>query len=410
MKAILMSIVVALVLTACAAATTAPHAPTLTAQPTDIPGGAPLAPAPTAASGTQPTKLLPEEPVPFDTGEWRTDFKKHTVPFNEILSGGPPKDGIPALDEPQFISTAEAGAWLKDNEPVILFQNQDEVRAYPLQILIWHEIVNDTVGGLPVVITFCPLCNSSIVFDRTVAGAATTFGTTGNLHYSDLVMYDRATESWWQQVTGEAIVGERVGTKLSFLPSQVVSFGDFKARYPQGKVLSRETGYARSYGVNPYANYDAPDSIPFLYQGPPIPGKLRPVDRVVTLALGDRAVAYPYPLLAEKRVINDTVAAQAIVVFWKGGAASALDSRSMAASRDIGATGVFSRSVNGKTLTFVADGDKIRDTETGTVWDIFGHGIEGALAGQKLAPIAHGDYFWFAWAAFRPDTLVYGIK
>ena len=134
--------------------------------------------------------------MPFNAGEWRTDFKKHTVPFREILSGGPPKDGIPAIDEPRFISTGDASAWLKDNEPVILFENKDDARAYPMQILIWHEIVNDTVGGLPVVITFCPLCNSSIVFDRTVAGAATTFGTTGNLHYSDLVMYDRATESW----------------------------------------------------------------------------------------------------------------------------------------------------------------------------------------------------------------------
>jgi hypothetical protein len=134
------------------------------------------------------------------------------------------------------------------------------------------------------------------------------------------------------------------------------------------------------------------------------------VDRVVTLALGDRALAYPYSVLAEKRVINDTVAGQAVVVFWKGGTASALDSRAIAAGRDIGATGVFSRNVNGKTLTFVADGDKIRDTETGTTWDILGHGIEGALAGQQLAPIVHGDYFWFAWAAFRPDSQVYGFN
>ncbi|OGO35281.1 MAG: hypothetical protein A2Z03_11730 [Chloroflexi bacterium RBG_16_56_8] len=180
MNAILMSIVAALVLTACAAATTAPPVRTLTAQPTDIPSGSPLALAPTVAPSTETTKLLPEEPVPFNTGEWRTDFKKHTVPFREIFSGGPPKDGIPALDEPRFISTGDASAWLKDNEPVILFQHKEDVRAYPLQILIWHEIVNDTVGGLPVVITFCPLCNSSIVFARTVAGTATTFGTTGN--------------------------------------------------------------------------------------------------------------------------------------------------------------------------------------------------------------------------------------
>jgi hypothetical protein len=410
MKAILLTIFATTVLTACASATAAPPMRTLTAQPTEVPHVAPLAPAPTVPSGTETTKLLPEERVPFDTREWKTNFKKHTVAFGEILSGGPPKDGIPSIDEPKFISAGEANAWLKDNEPVILFQNNDDARAYPLQILIWHEIVNDTVSGMPVVVTFCPLCNSSIVFGRTVAGTPTTFGTTGKLHYSDLVMYDRATESWWQQVTGEAIVGDRVGMRLIFLPSQVVPFGDFRARFPKGMVLSRETGYTRSYGVNPYAHYDAPDSSPFLYQGPPTPGKLRPVDRVVTLALGDRALAYPYSVLAEKRVINDTVAGQAVVVFWKGGTASALDSRAIAAGRDIGATGVFSRNVNGKTLTFVADGDKIRDTETGTTWDILGHGIEGALAGQQLAPIVHGDYFWFAWAAFRPDSQVYGFK
>ncbi len=396
-------------LTACASATTAAPSRTQT-QPTGVPSPAPLAAAPTVPSGTETTKLLPEERVPFDTREWKTNFKKHTVSFDEILSGGPPKDGIPSIDEPQSISTGDASAWLKDNEPVILFQNGKDVRAYPLQILIWHEIVNDTVGGMPVVVTFCPLCNSSIVFDRTVAGTPTTFGTTGKLHYSDLVMYDRATESWWQQVTGEAIAGDRVGIKLTFLPSQVISFGDFKVRFPNGKVLSRETGYARSYGVNPYASYDAPDSTPFLYQGPPTPGKLRPVDRVVTLALGDRAVAYPYAVLAEKRVINDTVAGQAVVVLWKGGTASALDSRAIVAGRDIGATGVFNRNVNGTTLTFVADGDKIRDAETGTVWDILGHGSEGALAGKQLVPIVHGDYFWFAWAAFRHDSQVYGLK
>ncbi len=410
MKTIPLTLFAALILTACAAATTARPLRSLTAQPSEVPNVIPLAPAPTIVSGTETPKLLPEERVPFDASDWKTNFKRHIVPFDEILSGGPPKDGIPAIDQPQFISVDEASAWLKDNEPVILFHNQADVRAYPLEILIWHEIVNDAVGGLPVVITFCPLCNSSIVFDRSIAGTPTTFGTTGKLHYSDLVMYDRATESWWQQVTGEAIVGDRVGTKLIFLPSQVVSFGDFKIRFPNGKVLSRETGYARSYGVNPYASYDAPDSTPFLYQGPPTPGQLRPVDRVVTLVLGDRAVAYPYPLLAEKRVIDDTVAGHAVVVFWKGGTASALDSRAIAAGRDIGATGVFSRNVNGRSLTFVADGDTIRDTETGTVWDILGHGVQGPLSEQQLVPIVHGDYFWFAWAAFRPDSIVYGIK
>jgi hypothetical protein len=395
MKTILFTFGAMLVLTACAS--TNPGTPTISATANRLP---------TAAPADTPT--LPEEAVPFSQAEWKTNFKKHTLPFSEIISGGVPKDGIPAIDQPKFVTTSDASAWLKDTEPVIVFEHNDSARAYPLQILIWHEIVNDTVGGLPIIVTFCPLCNSSIVFDRTVAGEPTTFGTTGKLHYSDLVMYDRTTESWWQQLTGVAIVGDRVGTQLKFLPSQVVSFGDFKARYPDGQVLSKETGYSRSYGQNPYVGYDS--SIPFLYSGPPTPGTLKPTDRIVTLVVGDTAMAYPYRVLADKRVINDTVASQDLVVFWKGGTNSALDARAIASGRDIGATGVFARNASGKRLTFFAEGNTFKDKETGTEWDILGRGISGALAGQQLAPLVHGNYFWFAWAAFRPDTRIYEAK
>jgi len=396
MKTILFAFVAIFILTACASTNpgTPANSPTANRLPTATPADAPT--------------LLPEEAVPFSQTEWKTNFKKHTLPFSDILSGGVPKAGIPALDQPKFVSTSDASAWLKDSEPTILFENNHEVRAYPLQILIWHEIVNDTVGGLPIAVTFCPLCNSSIVFDRTVAGAATTFGTTGKLHYSDLVMYDRATESWWQQLTGVAIVGDRVGTQLKFLPSQVVAFGDFRARYPDGQVLSKETGYSRPYGQNPYVGYDS--GSPFLYSGPPTPGTLHPTDRIVTLIVGNIAIAYPYRVLADKRVINDTLAGQDLVIFWKGGTNSALDARAIASGRDIGATGVFDRNVNGKRLTFLVEGDQFIDKETGTNWDIFGRGISGTLAGQQLAPIVHGNYFWFAWAAFRPDTKIYEVK
>lgn len=397
MKAIILGLLM-LVLAACA-----PARP-----PTPAPVVAQTAAQAAPASSADVSKILPEEQVPFSQSDWKTNFKKHTVPFGEILSGGPPKDGIPAVDQPKFVSPREASDWLKDNEPVILFRNNGDTRVYPLQILIWHEIVNDTVGGLPITVTFCPLCNSSIVFDRTVAGEPTTFGTTGKLHYSDLVMYDRTTESWWQQLTGEAIAGERVGTQLKFLASQVVAFKDFKSQYPDGKVLSRETGIQRTYGANPYVGYDAVDNSPFLYQGPPTPNVLKPTDRVVTLVVGDSAITYPYRVLADKHVINDAVAGQEIAVFWAGGVSSALDARTIASGRDIGATGVFSRTLNGKTLNLFADGDKIKDKETGTTWNILGQGIEGALAGQQLTPIVHGDFFWFAWAAFRPDSKVYG--
>ena len=186
------------------------------------------------------------------TGDWKTNWNRHTIQYDELLFGGPPRDGIPSIDAPKFISPAEAEAWLADNEPVIALEIDGDARAYPLQILIWHEIVNDVVGDVPVIVTFCPLCNATIVFDRRLDGTIYEFGASGLLRNSDLVMYDRTTESLWQQFTGEGIVGDLAGAQLTFLPSSIVSFADFRAAYPGGVVLSRETGYGRTYGSNPY--------------------------------------------------------------------------------------------------------------------------------------------------------------
>jgi hypothetical protein len=172
---------------------------------------------------------------------------------------------------------------------VIAFELNGEARAYPLQILIWHEIVDDTVSGVPVAITFCPLCNTAIAFDRRVDGQALRFGTTGNLRRSDLVMWsDDPGETWWQQITGEALVGDLVGHQLTPLPAEIVSFADFKAAFPHGQVLSRDTGHPRSYGTNPYVGYDSINSSPFLYSGPQ-DGRLPPMERVATVELRGQA-------------------------------------------------------------------------------------------------------------------------
>ena len=190
-------------------------------------------------------EVLASDDPPFGTGGWITDFSRRTVEWNEILSGGPPKDGIPAIDVPSYENVADADAWLSERDPVIFFANNGEARAYPLSILMWHEIANDEVGGLPVSVTFCPLCNASIVFNRQLDDEILDFGTTGRLRNSDLIMYDRQSETWWQQFTGEAIVGEHVGRQLNILPSQVISFGDYAARFPEGSVLAATSRRAR---------------------------------------------------------------------------------------------------------------------------------------------------------------------
>ena len=178
-----------------------------------------------------------------DLREWpKTDFSHRNVDLAEIESGGPPKDGIPAIDRPRFVGARAAQAWLRAEEPVIVLRAGREARAYPLQILMFHEIANDEFGGRPVAVTFCPLCNASIVFERRLGDRLLDFGTTGRLRHSDLVMYDRQTESWWQQFTGAGIVGQYAGARLQRVPSEIVSFGDFSAAHPLGLVLSRETG------------------------------------------------------------------------------------------------------------------------------------------------------------------------
>jgi hypothetical protein len=259
--------------------------------------------------------------------EWPdTDFSKYSIDLGEILSGGPPKDGIPSIDAPRFLPIS-ADTDLADTEPVIGLIVHGEARAYPLRILIWHEIVNDTVGGIPVVVTYCPLCNSSIVFERRVNGRTLDFGTTGKLRNSDLVMYDRQTESWWQQFSGEAIVGELTGSELKMLPSRLESWERFKARAPEGEVLVPNNEYIRDYGRNPYVGYDS-RSVPYpLFRGP-LPTDVNPMMRVV--AVGDEA--WTLPLIRE----SGPITRDDVTIRWVSGQNSALDSGRIAGGRDVG--------------------------------------------------------------------------
>jgi Protein of unknown function (DUF3179) len=304
-------------------------------------------------------------PPPSITAGWNTDFSKRAVPLAEFRSGGPGKDGIPAIDEPRFVAVREAD-FLEPQEPVIALELDGDARAYPIQILVWHEIVNDLVGGVPVAVTFCPLCHTAIVFDRRIDGETLDFGTTGNLRDADLVMYDRQTESWWQQFGGRSLVGELTGAELEQLPARIIAWREFRREHRGGTVLSRDTGHARSYGQNPYPGYDDVDSSPFFMTRNSGDKRLPAKERVVFIERGDEAIAIPFSTLRRRRVVRLEVDERRLVVRWRAGVASSLDRDSVAGGRDVGAAEVRE---NGRLVAF-------------------------------------DEPFWFAVAAFRPKVRI----
>ncbi|MGX9350652.1 DUF3179 domain-containing protein [Shimia sp. W99] len=271
-------------------------------------------------------------PVSADPEFWKhewpdTDFSQTSVEnWVEILSGGPPKDGIPALSDPQFIRVSDETG-IMGMEPVVTVEIKGaEPRAYPIRYLTWHEIVNDKVGGVPIAVTFCPLCNSALTFDRRVKGRVLTFGVSGKLRNSDMVMYDRETQSWWQQALGIGIVGEMTGAELRALPTWMESWDQFRARHPEGLVMA-QPAHARRYGSNPYVNYDS-SSRPFLYSGESPPHGIAALARVVRV--GDRA----WPL--ERLVGAGELREAGVVIRWEAGQASALDTGTIGRGKDVG--------------------------------------------------------------------------
>ncbi|UCH27270.1 MAG: DUF3179 domain-containing protein [Trueperaceae bacterium] len=388
------------------------------------------------------------------------DPGKSNIPLDQILRGNPVPQGIPSIGHEgdwigwttptpgaRFVSQEEAAAWLSDREPVVAMSINGVSRAYPLQILTYHEIANDVIGEIPVAVTFCPLCNSAIAFDRRipltqealdtvvaenpnaslvdldeeffdhytfqhgvmpefVKGVEVTFGTTGLLFNSNLIMFDSQTSTFWTQILGEGNVGALTDTVLLNYPAQIISFAEFRETFPEGSVLSRDTGFSRPYGNNPYVGYDDADSPPFLFPGM-TDGRLPPKARVVSVDLRGETVAYPFEILVQDRVVNDQVGDEPVTVFWQVGTSSALNSDTIASGRDIGAVGVFSRSVADRVLTFEWREEGFVDNETGSRWNLSGRAVEGELSGAQLTPIVHDNTLWFAWAAFKPETRIF---
>ena len=323
------------------------------------------------------------------------------------MSGGPPKDGIPALDDPKFVSSGQANDWLDEQEAVIVVVVGEKARAYPIQILMFHEIVNDTLNHKPLSITFCPLCNASIVFDRNLDGTVLDFGTTGRLRKSDLVMYDRQSESWWQQFTGTGIIGQYAGVVLKRYPASIVAYRDFKTAYPDGEVLSQDTGHRRPYGRNPYRGYDSIDDQPFLFRDPVDP-RLPPMEYVLNISIGDTHRLYPFSGFESTPVINDEINGEPVVVLSRDGTYSALDAESIAGSRVMASATAFSRRLDEQVLNFLFVEGQIIDDKTGSSWNILGQAIDGPLTGRTLESTPIGVHFAFAWLAFNPDSQIYG--
>ncbi len=317
-----------------------------------------------------------------------TNGLKHIVPLDKIKSGGPPKDGIPSIDNPKFVPVSES-QFVPDTTFVIGLDINGEKRAYPLFIMVWHEIVNDSIGGVPVAVTYCPLCFTNQVFERVIDGKEVEFGTSGKLYNSNLVMYDRLTDSYWSQALGVAITGELTGYELKRIPFDVISWADWKTLHPDTLVLTTETGHIRSYGVDPYGDYYTDPRILFPVEHED--DRMHPKELILGFHESDVYKAYKQDDVESAIVINDIFnnKPMMLVSLFSG------DSRA------------FDRTVDGKVLTFDFVDDVIIDLESKSKWNYDGVAISGSMEGKQLVRLPFNPGFWFEWVAFHPDTEVY---
>ncbi|MBI4408356.1 MAG: DUF3179 domain-containing protein [Gemmatimonadetes bacterium] len=318
-----------------------------------------------------------------------------SIPQSAIFDGGPGKDGIPALTDPEFVpAESPRASYLRDADRVIGVVIGGEPLAIPLNIGWWHEIVNLDRGGLQLAVTYCPLTGSSIAFDRTPLGGG-AFGVSGLLYLNNLIMYDRtSSESLWPQMLRQAGCGPRNGTRLSHYPVIEMSWAGWKSLYPNTLVIGSATGYSRNYRSNPYGSYDQLNNRDLLFPIPRVDTR-RPLKERVLGIPGEAGggIAFPYGALdagAAVRAVHATAAGGAVVVFWDRSRQAAMAFRPLA---------------EGRRLSFEARDGRLVDVETGSTWQVDGRAVTGPLAGQRLEPVAEAFVaFWFGWAAFHPDT------
>ena len=342
----------------------------------------PVVPPETFPVTTETSTVIPPENIMVTKG------LKHIVPLDKIRGGGPPKDGIPSVDDPKFATVSDS-EFMSDSDIVIGLDINGETKAYPLFVMVWHEIVNDKVGGVPVSVTYCPLCFTNQVFERIIDGQEVEFGTSGKLYNSNLVMYDRLTDSYWSQALGLAITGELTGYELKRIPFDVISWQDWKNMHPDTLVMTTETGHLRAYAVDPYGDYYTDPRIIF-----PVDhrdDRMHPKELILGFHENDVYRAFKQIDVESANVINDKVDDKSLLLV----------------SLFTGNARAFDRMVDGNVLTFDFIDDTIIDLETESIWNYDGLAISGSMDGTQLVRVPFDPGFWFEWVAFHHTTEVY---
>ncbi|HUU47506.1 MAG TPA: DUF3179 domain-containing protein [Nitrosopumilaceae archaeon] len=346
------------------------------------------------SSSTYQTSLLSElsdsspQSLQSTQGVMETNGLKHLIALDKIKSGGPPKDGIPSIDNPKFSEIGDS-QFVSDSDIVIGLEINGDSRAYPLFILVWHEIVNDHVGDVPVAVTYCPLCYTNQVFHRVINGTEVEFGTSGKLYNSNLLMYDRWTESYWSQGLGIAVTGELTGMKLTTIPFDVITWGDWKKLHPNTLVLTTDTGHLRSYATDPYGDYYTNPRIIFPVDNDD--SRMHPKEIILGFHENEIYKAYKQNDVEIHKIINDNVGDKSLLLV------SLFPQNSRA----------FDRTLGGNVLEFEFLDNKIMDIQTKSEWTYDGVAISGELEGNQLARMSTAPGFWFEWVAFHPQTEVW---
>lgn len=355
-------------------------------------------------------QILNPHQLPYN---WRTDTSRKEIALSE-LTLATERDAVPTLSYPRFISKDDRHNHYYEFEPVIAIQFGGQAKAYPLSILTMYELANDSLGGYELMVTFCPMCHAAIVFNREVdvqgKKRLLNFHISGILMHNDMVMYDSETESWWEQLMGSAIVGEMAGTTLEFMPSMLISVKDFFDRFPGGKIMSSEgIKIVKQHHHKPFHHleHDSVHMLPEFYLPEKTDPRLPPLERVLDIHVDEHVTIYPYHILAQKQVLNDSFDGLNFAIFYHGETVSALDEDKLKKSRHVGSATAFRSKVDNRVLTFVKDGNYFRDHQTGSLWDITGYCREGILKGKQMWLLPHSNHFAFAYLAFYPESEIY---